>query len=53
MDRWVSQNIKDEMWNDIHGVYGTYSQQDGVATVEDGTGQSGEAVQSLETGEPM
>ncbi|EAQ89050.1 predicted protein [Chaetomium globosum CBS 148.51] len=29
MDRWVSQNIKDEMWNDIHGVYGTYSQQDG------------------------
>lgn len=53
MDRWVFQDIKDEMWNDVHGVYGTYGQQDGVGAVEYGTAQSGEAVQGSETGEPM
>ncbi|KAH6627715.1 hypothetical protein F5144DRAFT_613547 [Chaetomium tenue] len=49
MDRWVSQNIKDEMWNHIYGVYGAYGQQDGVGVVEGGTVRSEEAVQGSET----
>lgn len=41
MDRWISQDTKDEMWNDVHGVYGTYGQPDGVNAVEDGSVRTG------------
>jgi hypothetical protein len=49
MDRWVYQDVRDEMWNNVQGVYGTYGQRDGVGAAEDGTVQTGEAVDGLET----
>ena len=53
MDRWVYQGTRDEMWNNIQGVYGTYGQHGGVGAAEDGTVQSGEAVDDSETRKPM
>ncbi len=51
MERWISQDVKDEMWNNVHGVYGTCQQQTDVGAVDDGTDWSGGAVHGSGVGE--
>ena len=49
MDRWVYQDIKDEMWNNVNGVYGICRQQTHAGAVDDGSNWSGDAVQGSGT----